>query len=189
MHYIYKITNTINQKVYIGQTKDPKRRWYSHRTTANKKPKYVINLAMNKYGLENFIFEVIASCFDQEAANESEEIIINQYQSKNPEFGYNIQSGGKVVSGWHHTEKSKLKCSETHSSPELLEIHQEAGQKLLEWREQNGHPKPHLGKKFSDNHKNKLSESHKGQTCPMKGRKHSEETKQKMRLAKQKLKG
>lgn len=186
MHYIYKITNLINQKVYIGQTKNPVRRWYSHRTVSRNKPKYVINLAMNKYGVDNFSFEVIASCLDQEAVNESEKLIIMQYDSRNK--GYNVQSGGKVVSGWHHSEKSKQKSSLSNLKGDVLEAHRIAGKKLLDWREGNGHPKPHLGKKFSDEHRRKLSESHKDKDNHQLGRKHSDETKQKMRLAKQKLK-
>lgn len=189
MHYIYKITNLVNHKVYIGQTKNPVRRWYSHRTVSKCKPKYVINLAMNKYGLDNFEFEVIASCLDQIAANEAEKIIINQYQSKNTEFGYNIQAGGKVVSGWHHSEESKLKSSKSNCRPEVLSIHKKSAQKLLEWRKEFGHPKPHLGKRFSDEHRRKLSEAHKGKDNHQLGRKHTQETKAKMRLAKQSFKG
>ena len=59
---IYKITNTINNKVYIGQSIDIAKRWREHKRRAfvqNKEyNKYLYN-AFRKYGLENFSFEVI----------------------------------------------------------------------------------------------------------------------------------
>lgn len=58
---IYRITNTITQQSYIGQSTDIKRRWVEHRT-----PKaggnIVLHNDMKNYGIENFIFEVIEEC-------------------------------------------------------------------------------------------------------------------------------
>lgn len=48
---IYKITNKINGKCYIGQSKNIEERWRHHRTS---KLKYPLYLAFQKYGLENF---------------------------------------------------------------------------------------------------------------------------------------
>lgn len=63
MGYIYKITNLINQKSYIGKTEkdDPYKRWEEHqrqanRTSTEKRPLYS---ALNKYGFENFSFEIL----------------------------------------------------------------------------------------------------------------------------------
>jgi group I intron endonuclease len=62
-NYIYKITNKVNGKVYIGKTKDPERRWREHKNESLKaEKKYVIYLALNKYGINNFDFEVIEEC-------------------------------------------------------------------------------------------------------------------------------
>jgi GIY-YIG catalytic domain. len=63
MHYLYRITNQLNGKVYIGQSNN-KRRWSQHKYFA-KHPEQTgqyIHNAMAKYGVENFIFEVIATC-------------------------------------------------------------------------------------------------------------------------------
>ena len=61
---IYKITNMINGKCYVGQAVNIKRRWKKHKEVAfnNKDPGYSYPLyqAIRKYGLENFAFEVFA---------------------------------------------------------------------------------------------------------------------------------
>jgi len=56
MKYIYKITNLINNKMYIGQTNNVNRRWNEHRT---KNTNSIIHKAIQKYGEENFKIEVL----------------------------------------------------------------------------------------------------------------------------------
>lgn len=177
MHYIYKITNLVNQKVYIGQTKNPKKRWYHHRTTANRKPKYVINLAMKKHGLDNFIFDVIASCLDQNAANIAEDICINQENSMITGHGYNVKPGGNTCSGWHHTEETKRKIRETPNS----------GQFFVGWAPEQPKCANETCDSKARNFYNELKyclkhykRLKKGYYLPQKGRKASEETRMKM---------
>ena len=57
---IYKITNLINGKCYIGQTTDTKRRFSEHKAKGygNERNK-VLYYAFDKYGIENFSFEII----------------------------------------------------------------------------------------------------------------------------------
>lgn len=93
---IYRITNKINNKIYIGQAADVSKRWYDHRAAVRlNKPKQIIHRAMIKHGIENFDFEVIACCLSQEDANETETICVTQYNSyiKNG-HGYNSTFGG-----------------------------------------------------------------------------------------------
>ena len=94
---IYKITNLINNKVYIGQSKNIKKRWNSHRSRAfnSNAPDYenVLYRSIRKYGLENFTFEVIENCSMKEL-NERENFWINYYRSNNSDFGYNISLNG-----------------------------------------------------------------------------------------------
>jgi len=91
---IYKITNTISGKFYFGQTVDPKRRWYTHKYTANKGVcNYKIYSAMRKYGLENFTFEVVHWCEDKATADEFEKFVIAESGSRIS--GYNIAPGGE----------------------------------------------------------------------------------------------
>lgn len=56
MTYIYKITNLINDKIYIGQTNSFLRRWNEHKYRAHKLPIQVIDQAIAKYGKENFTY-------------------------------------------------------------------------------------------------------------------------------------
>ena len=59
---IYKITNTITGDFYIGSSKDVKRRWKEHKcpSNLNKQPNNPMYLDMKKYGVDKFVFEVLA---------------------------------------------------------------------------------------------------------------------------------
>lgn len=89
---IYKIVNLINNKVYIGQSKNISRRWGDHRRRY-KTEDCSIYRAIRKYGIENFSFEVIEEC-DIEQLNEREIYWIQYYDSHNPLKGYNLTDGG-----------------------------------------------------------------------------------------------
>ena len=58
---IYKITNTVTGDFYIGSSNDVKRRWKAHKCPSrwNDNPNNPMYLDMRKYGIENFVFEVI----------------------------------------------------------------------------------------------------------------------------------
>ena len=89
---IYKITNKVNNKVYIGQSVDVKRRWRQHKSCSLK---YHLYESFRKYGLNNFIFEVVTECKVSQL-DELETYYIDLYDSTNPEKGYNqtIRSAG-----------------------------------------------------------------------------------------------
>ena len=96
MYYLYIITDKLNNKVYIGQTINEKRRWRAHKSFA-KNPEQTgqyIHRAMAKYGINNFIYEIIATCRTQEGADETEKQLIKQYDSRNPIKGYNVAPTG-----------------------------------------------------------------------------------------------
>jgi group I intron endonuclease len=101
MHYIYKITNMLNGKIYIGQSKDDKHRWRQHLYFAKhpEKTGQYIHRAMAKYGAENFIFEVIDCALNQWQADCIETCLIQEYDSRNKESGYNIKPGGGAQGG------------------------------------------------------------------------------------------
>ena len=87
MGFIYKITNQINNKVYIGQTITPiKQRMYKHYSNA-KKAKTGIDFAINKYGKENFLVEEICKCKNEEL-DDLEKFYIQKYNSYYN--GYNL---------------------------------------------------------------------------------------------------
>ena len=91
--YIYKITNKLNGKIYIGQTSDYKRRFREHQNCGYGNDDHnLLYLAISKYGKDNFIYEVIEGPIED--YNEREKYWINYYDSTNKEKGYNILEGG-----------------------------------------------------------------------------------------------
>ena len=92
--YIYKITNTINGKCYIGQTKDYKVRFQGHKLKLRKDEHDNPHLqdAWNKYGANAFTFEVLEFAEDY---NEREKYYIKLYNSTDITYGYNILDGGE----------------------------------------------------------------------------------------------
>ena len=89
---IYLITNLINNKKYVGQTTNcVKFRYKAHCT---KKIQMPINVAIRKYGKENFKIEEIVSCFDIDSLNEMEKFFIENFNCLSPN-GYNLTTGGK----------------------------------------------------------------------------------------------
>ncbi len=88
---IYKITNLLNNKIYIGQSIHPGKRWKEHQQHARARDdNYPIHLAINKYGANNFSFEILEWTEDYD--NE-EKRLINYFNSLVP-CGYNIIEGG-----------------------------------------------------------------------------------------------
>lgn len=90
---IYKATNNINGKVYIGQTVGTlKKRKYNH--FRNYKGKHITYFfsALCKYGKDNFSWEVLCICYSINVLNEMEKHYIAFYNSMNN--GYNCTSGG-----------------------------------------------------------------------------------------------
>lgn len=94
---IYIIRNTINNKVYIGQTiKSVKHRFLNHLSAARRGKDYVIGKAIRKYGEENFYVETLEECLKSKL-NEREVYYINFYNATNTKFGYNMSKGGNKV--------------------------------------------------------------------------------------------
>lgn len=105
---IYKITNNVNDKIYIGQSVNIEKRWKAH---INYKIDSLIHRAILKYGVENFNFVVICEV-PRSALNEYEISYIKYYETTNLEKGYNIQIGGNNEPRPQQTEEHKKKNSE-----------------------------------------------------------------------------
>ena len=96
---IYKITNQVNGKVYIGQSVNIERRWKEHKKEAFKESSsnynYPLYQAFREDGLETFIFEILEECL-QEELNQKEEYYISLYESYSVDHskGYNQTPGG-----------------------------------------------------------------------------------------------
>lgn len=92
---IYKIENLINHKIYIGQSIEIEKRWQKH---LNAKDNFVIHKALQKYGKENFSFQIIEEC-DLLDLDNKEQYWINYYNSLIPN-GYNMIPGGSNGAGF-----------------------------------------------------------------------------------------
>ncbi len=91
--YIYKITNLVNGKSYIGQTlRSIDKRWIEHRSFKRGCP--VLANAMKSYGKDNFKIEKLAEASSIEELNLLEIRFIKEFNSLKPN-GYNLQEGGK----------------------------------------------------------------------------------------------
>ena len=138
MGYIYKITNTVNGKAYIGVTKrnDAIQRYNQHIYAiyyGNGCP--VLGNAVKKYGKEVFKFEVLIICFNEDIYK-YEQSYITKYNTMVP-YGYNVQEGGKLVcsfKGQTHSEENKelfrKNAKEFHNRPEIKEMHRQQAIKL-----------------------------------------------------------
>lgn len=103
---IYKITNLVNGKSYIGQSVNIQKRFNAHRSAAfnpnNKNYDFPLYKAIRKYGIENFKFEILEEC-DKSELNDKEVWYITQYQTHS-KLGYNQDDGGDQAS--HYTKLS-----------------------------------------------------------------------------------
>lgn len=95
MAYIYSITNTINQKQYVGLTRqaNPYNRWKKHLEDSKYRPTYPIHLAIEKYGSDNFKFRIIEECSDDKV-EEREIYYIEKFNTFYE--GYNATLGGNI---------------------------------------------------------------------------------------------
>lgn len=164
---IYKITNMVNGKVYIGQSTQLSKRLYNHRNALknNYHSNHHLQNAYNKYG-ETFQIEVIMYCDNKEELDYLERYYISYYDSMNPQKGYNKEDGGNLNK--HHSGETKKKISEAQKGKHHSE---ETKKKMSEARK---------GKHRSEETKKRMSEALKGENHPMWGKYHSEETKKKM---------
>lgn len=103
-HYLYKITNLVNGKMYIGITGNPVLRKWQHLNHRHPDTMSTVKYAVDKYGKENFIFEVI--CIgSKEYILELEPKTISLYKTLAPN-GYNISPGGEGGAGMAVAKRS-----------------------------------------------------------------------------------
>ena len=115
MAIIYKITNSVNGKVYIGVTENYQTRKNGHIRDAALKQTPLYK-AMRKYGIDSFIFEILHDNVDRLLEIDA----IAKYQANNPKYGYNLTEGGEGTIGYKHTDETKeifrqLKLGKSHS--------------------------------------------------------------------------
>lgn len=160
-YYIYKITNLINQKIYIGKTNNPKKRWYLHRWSGkNNKHNYPICRAIHKYGEKNFIFEIIDQSENEQDIMQKEIKYISDFK-KNCQI-YNITEGGEGVTGYIPTIETRIKLSKANKG-------KLAGDKNPMFGKGNlilGKNNPFYNKEHTKESKDKMSVKRKGDKNP-----------------------
>jgi group I intron endonuclease len=115
---VYKISNTVNTKLYFGITSNICNRWSTHKRRAKRNYKSFLYNAMVKHGVENFKFEVIHWCNSREDANELEKFLILECETISK--GYNLQSGGD---SFNHAESTKKLISKIQKGKILSDEH------------------------------------------------------------------
>ena len=137
---IYKITNNLNQKSYIGQSIDILTRWKQHIYEANhNRLNNTIYQAIRKYGIDNFTFSVLEEC-QKEQLNEQERYWITYYNTYNN--GYNSTPGGQYEDSWvFDPELIKQMWDEGYCNKQICEIlgcnHQTVANRLKGYKDYN----------------------------------------------------
>lgn len=150
---IYKVTNKVNDKYYIGLTTSTLEKRKIEHISNSKNPDMYFTRALQKYGPENFDWEIIDTADDIEMLQIKEMFWIWHWKSHSP-LGYNLTDGGEGTFGYIHTEEAKEK-----------------------------NRKAHLGYKHTEEWKRNRRNKMKLEKNPFYGKNHTEESKEKMRLA------
>lgn len=155
---VYYILNKKNNKIYIGSSKRINRRFYEHRYFLNNQNHGNEHLqkAWNKYGEDNFEFGII-EIFNgnDDELRDVEQIWMDYFSSYNKDVGYNISAFAEGSGGYIVSEQTREKLKNFH-----------------------------MGRKASEETKQKLSSQRKGELNGFFGKQHTEESRQKMRKAK-----
>lgn len=184
-YYIYKITNLITKKIYIGQRCSD--------ISPEKDFRYlgsgvVIGRSKKKHGIENFKKEIIEIC--EIAELDSKEVFwIKEFDSMNQKVGYNLCEGGNGPKGYKHSLESieanrKRNIGRKLSLETIEKIRVGNTGKLLSKENIEGIRERNRGRIVSIETRCKISESNLGKEAWNKGVYCSEEVKQKIRSTK-----
>lgn len=160
--YIYKTTNKINGKIYVGQ-----------HMGNNFDPEYYgsgkyLNNAIRKYGVNNFTVEILEFCETKDSLNQREIFWIHELQSQNNDIGYNISfggDGGDTFTYQSEEDKELIRQKSGMSTKGKIGIHKDGKRKYIDrdqlqiWLDdgwQKGSPPP------SDETRKRLRKKHLG---------------------------
>lgn len=169
MYKIYKYTNLINGKIYIGQTKNSLEQRALNGTNY-KGSRYFYN-AIQKYGWNNFIPEILEDGLSLDKANIREEYYISLFNSTDPNIGYNIRLGGQNSDLSDETKniisaKAKERYKDKTKNPMFGKTHSiESIKKMRELKV--GKNNPMFDKILSIESRKLISEHHKGANNPI----------------------
>lgn len=176
---VYKHTNTLNGKVYIGITsKNPLSRWeygrgYRHNAHMDS--------AIKKHGWDSFSHEILYEDLSQDEALKIERELIAEYNSSDRRYGYNIEAGGVKKGAYSEEtlEKMRQRMLGANNHNYGKHLSEETRRKLSECNQGAKHPK--YGTHHSEETKRKIGEAIGGENHYLYGKNASDETKEKMR--------
>lgn len=198
--HIYCVTCLLTGKLYFGQTVKPiEKRWKHHIKYAQSGCQYKLHRAIRKYGVENFTVEEVmwVEADDRQVLNSKldflERFFIKRFNTRYD--GFNMTDGGEGFSLGSLSPTHRLNLSRAKKG-------KKRGNFTDEWKRKIGescknHPTPYKGKPLSQEHRRRISQgvkeayetgrkarpNLKGSNNPFASRKHSEESKRKMREA------
>jgi group I intron endonuclease len=155
---LYKITNNVNQKVYVGITvRTLENRWIRHMSSARRGSNSPIHRAMRKHGFDSFTIEPILEATSVDELKRLEQQFIQALDTFGSN-GYNATRGGDGTMGRKHSTATleKIKQGLKKARDEGRFLNEEWYAKCLEAR------KCQVGKPLSDEHKQKISDALKG---------------------------
>jgi group I intron endonuclease len=159
---IYKITNLVNGKVYIGQTRVSVEKRFRAHVNGDKRSVSLIHLAIKSYGEENFKIQEIIRCETQEQVNNAEVMAIRLFNSLSPN-GYNLSKGGQTNTFTEETgKKISRSLKKKFSDPNYIDPKKgrtrprEVVEKILTIKKQKGIDP------ISEETRKKLSDAKKG---------------------------
>ncbi len=168
---IYKITSPTG-KIYIGQSIDIERRFNEYKNNRGCSVATRLYHSLKKYGFENHTTEILIEC-DVSELNDKEIYFIEKYQSFNTEHGMNLHSGGNNHKVSDET-REKLRISHLGQPAWNKGLTKETDPRLK--KQGLSHSEKLKGRKHTEETKLKMS-------IARKGRKHTEETKKKLSQA------
>ena len=133
MYTVYIHRNKINNKIYVGQTCDISRRFCKQGKYYEGCPYFYS--AIQKYGWDNFSHEIVYINLTKEEANQKESELIKLYNSTNPNYGYNIASGGNPLSEYWENPVHKIEQSERRI--QYFKEHPDKRNNLKRWCEEH----------------------------------------------------
>ena len=161
---IYKVTNLIDGKSYIGQTAiSLAKRRVGHIQKVNCGSKSYFHNAIRIYGVDTFIWEMICLCSSKPEADAKECEFISVLDTKVP-FGYNLTDGGEGTVGFSPSKETLLKRSKAMKGRKLSEDHKTKIIKALTGYKHSDETRAnmsqaHIGSKQTDEAKAKVSKS------------------------------
>ena len=198
-YQIYIITNIINEKQYVGLTRrGVEKRWPEYeRKYVNTLPHGDIQRVIDRYGIENFKFELLYNLLieDEKYLKYMEKYFVAEYDTFNN--GYNMDKGGTDGVSFH-TEETKKRISEKVSGKNNpMYGNKRKGLNGWKWSEESkqrsseihmglmaGDKHPNWGKHLSEDTRRKISKANKGNIGPNLGKPMSDLTKKKLSEAK-----